>query len=246
MNTRLKHLKTVSLICPLLCLGLFLTPHKGQCFYNPNSGKWLSRDPVEEGEGGPALYGFVANKPVTDVDYLGEFTIDPSAKTIGLAKCEIAILYGHGSGLRRNHWRWTFADAGCNAGAAVMCWPDTNMKDLPQEIRLWTQWDGESVSEGNWEKVSWRLPADGPLWDRAFWMKYPNGKRVLVNVLMSAVRRAWAICDGKACNCKNVAIRLVQINSRGEIVDPSRPDDGVPQMPRQITITCPSGVISCP
>lgn len=39
-------------------------------FYNPEMGRWLSRDPLEE-QGGVNLYAFVANDPVNQVDFLG-------------------------------------------------------------------------------------------------------------------------------------------------------------------------------
>ncbi len=32
--------------------------------YDPNMGRWLSRDPIGE-EGGVNLYGFVGNRPIT-------------------------------------------------------------------------------------------------------------------------------------------------------------------------------------
>lgn len=41
-----------------------------QAFYNPNAGRWLSRDPIGE-EGGKNVYGFVGNKPTRHVDALG-------------------------------------------------------------------------------------------------------------------------------------------------------------------------------
>jgi RHS repeat-associated protein len=39
-------------------------------YYNPSTGRWLSRDPIEE-EGGLNLYGMVGNDPVNWIDYLG-------------------------------------------------------------------------------------------------------------------------------------------------------------------------------
>jgi RHS repeat-associated protein len=41
-----------------------------QRFYDPNRGRFLSRDPIEE-DGGSNLYGFVANDPISNVDVLG-------------------------------------------------------------------------------------------------------------------------------------------------------------------------------
>jgi RHS repeat-associated protein len=42
----------------------------GYRFYNPSTGRWLSRDPIEE-RGGLSLYGFVENEPVSSADVLG-------------------------------------------------------------------------------------------------------------------------------------------------------------------------------
>lgn len=39
--------------------------------YNPETGRWLSRDPIEE-NGGAHLYAYVANNPVRWVDPTGE------------------------------------------------------------------------------------------------------------------------------------------------------------------------------
>jgi len=39
-------------------------------YYNPETGRWVNRDPIEE-EGGVNLYGFVANDPKFIWDYLG-------------------------------------------------------------------------------------------------------------------------------------------------------------------------------
>jgi len=47
----------------------------GYRYYQPESGRWLSRDPVAE-EGGLNLYGFIENGPVNYVDPTGEFKWD--------------------------------------------------------------------------------------------------------------------------------------------------------------------------
>jgi hypothetical protein len=38
---------------------------------NPSTGRWLSRDPIEE-SGGPNLYGFLNGQPISQIDHLGE------------------------------------------------------------------------------------------------------------------------------------------------------------------------------
>lgn len=46
------------------------TALSAQAFYNPNTGSWLSRDPIGEA-GGENLYGFVGNEPVRTFDLYG-------------------------------------------------------------------------------------------------------------------------------------------------------------------------------
>ena len=46
------------------------TAISGFRYYNPSTGRWLSRDPIEE-QGGVNLYGMVGNNPVVWVDVLG-------------------------------------------------------------------------------------------------------------------------------------------------------------------------------
>jgi RHS repeat-associated protein len=42
----------------------------GYRYYDPDPGRWLNRDPIEE-EGGVNVYTFVSNEPDTRSDYLG-------------------------------------------------------------------------------------------------------------------------------------------------------------------------------
>jgi RHS repeat-associated protein len=46
----------------------------GHRYYNPSTGRWLSRDPIEE-EGGYNLYAFVGNAPLDYIDPFGERAI---------------------------------------------------------------------------------------------------------------------------------------------------------------------------
>jgi len=45
-------------------------PYYGYRYYNPDLGRWISRDPIGE-EGGVNIYGFVSNHPVLRIDILG-------------------------------------------------------------------------------------------------------------------------------------------------------------------------------
>ncbi len=43
----------------------------GYRYYNPSTGRWLSRDPIEE-DGGVNLYGFCENNGIDSWDFLGQ------------------------------------------------------------------------------------------------------------------------------------------------------------------------------
>ena len=45
-------------------------PYYGYRYYQPSTGRWLSRDPIQE-RGGPNLYDFVVNRPIGSIDRLG-------------------------------------------------------------------------------------------------------------------------------------------------------------------------------
>src|SRR4051812_31582878 len=73
----------------LAATGIIIFPHTGQCFYNPSSGKWLSRDPMKdvafqgdargyENETAASdfnAYGFVDSRPTVGIDGYGLFSI---------------------------------------------------------------------------------------------------------------------------------------------------------------------------
>lgn len=44
----------------------------GYRYYSPTLGRWISRDPIKEGDG-PNLYAFLVNNPISGVDFLGQF-----------------------------------------------------------------------------------------------------------------------------------------------------------------------------
>jgi len=54
--------------------GLYLAPYRA---YDPNLGRWLSRDPLGE-SGGLNLYGYVGNDPVNWLDLLGLIILPPN------------------------------------------------------------------------------------------------------------------------------------------------------------------------
>jgi hypothetical protein len=97
---------------PLVILLVLLLGREAQAFYNPSTGRWLSRDPVGE-KGGRNVYGFVENNGVSSLDGLGlmgqkgrlepvrgrpdTYRFVPTEPAYQLARCSITIIVGHTS-----------------------------------------------------------------------------------------------------------------------------------------------------
>jgi len=64
----------------------------GHRYYNPELGRWLNRDPIEE-QGGMNIYSFAQNCPTDDYDILGRLCSLWSSKVYG-TKYEENWLYG--------------------------------------------------------------------------------------------------------------------------------------------------------
>jgi hypothetical protein len=65
-------------------------------FYNPTTGRWLSRDPIGE-RGGVGLYGFLRNDSVRRIDVLGLSPIASlgpnAADLLGTPRCYLDLFY---------------------------------------------------------------------------------------------------------------------------------------------------------
>jgi hypothetical protein len=86
--------------------------------------------------------------------------------------------------------------------------------------------------------VYWGMSATGDDFFEWKGAHLPNANKVLIaHVAMNAFDRARKICAIKKCGCSSVEVHFVQLNSRGEIVSPKKPDRGVPVV-NDIKVPC--------
>lgn len=128
MKTRLNH--WIWLGCLLL---LLMGINSAQAFYNPTTGRWPSRDPIEE-EGGINLYGFVGNDPANTVDPLGEDFI-----AVGGLPVPTAPVIGIGVHMSLRYYKDSCSD---NPKEGVRFSPGSPPKGAQYEdaVQLWTAW----------------------------------------------------------------------------------------------------------
>ena len=129
-----------------LLAWLTFSTHEVQAFYNPQTGRWLSRDPIGE-RGGQNLQGFVANDPVKKVDRLGmEILCYYDAN--GVWTCR-SPLEGCCNGRT-----YLYATHCCCKGKIVAKEPiDTGVvkhkwsanPEGPGKVHVWLTWDGGSA-----------------------------------------------------------------------------------------------------
>jgi hypothetical protein len=126
-------MKAQMLKMPLTVLILVSLAQCVQAFYNPSTGRWLSRDPIGE-RGGENLYEFVANNPVSRVDALGLYAFDMEVKA-------------YIEGTRIAFWPWTF-----NAGTKIdhVVHVDTDAESLTQDKFIGTtiKYDSNGIEVG--------------------------------------------------------------------------------------------------
>ena len=83
----------------LVVVGLVALSHTLQAHYDPNIGRWISRDPIFE-KGGVNLYGFIGNSPTTWIDKLGLAVSVQMDETISATSynpklCPGMVRFGH-------------------------------------------------------------------------------------------------------------------------------------------------------
>lgn len=108
----------------LLCGALWLllaSALPAHAFYNPSTGRWLSRDPIAE-SGGVNLHAFNMNDSVSKVDYLGHTSLDLALKMAGKQVPKAFGLNANGSIVLKVPWLPGLVAGG---GNAVTFFPDT-------------------------------------------------------------------------------------------------------------------------
>jgi len=239
---------------PLVFIAWLLVPQTAHSFYNPSTGRWISRDPVAEvgfvfratllpqhrstgltaGQSVPdSAYSFVHNSPCQQIDGLGLYSIDEKKRIILVAKCEIVILYGHGG--REHRWTWKMSPARCNGGAVIMCAASANTSGLdPNLVPI-----EEKLDAGVW----WGGPNDAVddegVETGGVGRGYPNAALILQQASAGALTLAKSYC-GPGCCCAKVNVRFIRVGKTGVIYpDPvgANKGDSVPNM-RSYTYDC--------
>jgi hypothetical protein len=174
-----------------------VTGDKKWLFRDLRCDRWPNRDPINEPgfkvlTGRPrrpfyrdeekTLYGFVGNNPVGGIDFLGLYTAS-------VGKCEVVVLYGHGSSSRPHKFKFA---GPCSAGHFVGCESKATNDKIPSgnQIPGAPSTDEELYSgPGNRDNPDQSMDV---FMDRSW---------------EAAKKAAKAVCAKKDCCCKSVTVR---------------------------------------
>lgn len=201
-------------------LALVTVSQDAQAFYNPSTGRWLSRDPINEpgfkgiigssakpfkADEEKNLIAFVNNSPVYSIDLLGlagQKRNPNNSQTVTVGTCEVVILVGHG-GSGRPH-TFTGPKGNCWAGGFIGCYAkETNDRIVANLIPGSPSWEEEIYDSDPEYPVAWKAIVSG------------------------AWGKAMAICKDAKCCCKEVTIVSLYAPSYdlSDLKRPSLPPD---------------------
>ncbi len=173
----------------MLLVGVFLG-REAQAFYNPSTGRWLSRDPIGETVVAPSLYAFMENAPVNKGDLLGNasFPLTDQIKEMvdggKVYNCHIVIYVGHNR-IETPHVPQPRISK-CGYASVVACFSSTIPVDSP-------------------------IPGIEPRPDEYTRLNYNQAAAMADRDYAAGIAAAKGLCGGSCC-CKKV---LIWINCAG-------------------------------
>ncbi len=181
----------------------------GYRYYNPSTGRWLSRDPIEE-EGGLNLYGMVGNDPLNNWDYLG-------LTTINVDKCTILIYISHRRSIRDDHVN--FDTDSCSRVGVITCWPsEVNKQINPMNLlknspmHNYPMWPSRAVVTNANQAERAAARGEGEIYERD-----PDSPRyethydtALRNMLKAAMEAKNELLQGGCC--RKVTLRILDVS----------------------------------
>jgi hypothetical protein len=141
----------------LAIAACLLLPQTAQSFYNPSTGRWLSRDPVNE-KGGHNLFALAQNCQVNRIDYLGEAWWNWTVIDLGQRK-PTPDRGGHLTGLTSPiKWSVQTSLKTCPCGYNVQVQGDAVVEYWYSDI--WTKIHEEqhvNIFDRAWSETSWAV-----------------------------------------------------------------------------------------
>jgi len=191
----------------LALVHLVFLANSARAHYDPNIGRWLSRDPIME-EGGLNLYGFVNNDGLNSTDYLGLDFIAAGSRPLGGVLGKLG-----GEGWPANHSSVEYFEENGSSRAVInqefTSPPEGAVRKNTIELLQFPDPDMPGQEPYGWRKEGWRDAAGGKGRRYHRWIetvgisgisyKLGKAKRFIV-VKPCATKNDWEIISKNARN----------------------------------------------
>ncbi len=178
-------------------------------YYNPQTGKWLSRDPIGE-KGGGNLYTILKSDPINSFDLLG--LRSPRVKK---EKCTVVLFWGHGGDTRDALDNFNKNDRGCAVASGLGCRidgrnigngigdnKDKSDSDFPDCNTGYTGISDRSADKGG-------NAGENDMTDKNIATRSSNGfAKLMVKAWKKAVDKGLSMAADCKCGCKIITVEF--------------------------------------
>ncbi|UDQ98370.1 RHS repeat-associated core domain-containing protein [Lentisphaerae bacterium WC36] len=170
-------------------------------YYNPSTGKWLKRDPIQE-KGGVNLYVILGADPLNYSDLYG---LKEVSEEKNKEKCKVVLLWGHNGDVQDGIEKFDKNKDKCSCVGGVACYTDgrNGIKGMPNCAGGLVGTDPGCSNGGYYEKYKKQYPNDSEA--KAL---HSSFTRLMMQAWFATLNKAYKMSQNCDCDCKNISVEF--------------------------------------